>query len=291
LAAIQLSKKLQKNPSEPFEMLARVATGMAASIAFAFAIFLPVPGLFMTAVAMLLVIAAREWAQLCRFSSVIKTVYMLLLFILYSILIWLGRQSTEALLALVTLAFLLWLLSIPLLYFYSKSQSLFANTWLMGFAGLVFMLSTSTGLVWLKSLSQGEWRVVLLVGLVAVADTFAYLAGRKFGKNKLAASISPAKTREGAYGGLFANTLLVGVMILAFDFSGFSNLLLFILVVGASLFSVVGDLVESAVKRSNGVKDSGDLLPGHGGILDRIDGLLAATPFFVLATLLFSPLN
>jgi phosphatidate cytidylyltransferase len=161
----------------------------------------------------------------------------------------------------------------------------------MGSAGAVFMMSASVGLVWLKSLAQGEWRVVLLVGLVAIADTFAFLAGRKFGKNKLAAVISPAKTLEGAIGGVLANAVLAALLVLYFNFSITSNILLAGLIVGASLFSIVGDLVESAIKRSIGVKDSGDLLPGHGGVLDRIDGLLAATPFFVLATLLYSPLS
>lgn len=272
-------------------MLARVTTAVGAGTAFSLAVFLPIPGLFMVVVAALLVIAAREWAQLCRFSPVVKTSYILILFILYSLLIWINGQSTELLLGLVVFSFALWLISIPLLIFYSRSQNLFSNAWLMGFAGVIFMLSASAGLVWLKSLAQGEWRVILLVGLVAIADTFAFLAGRKFGQKKLAVDISPAKTLEGALGGVFGNAALAGLMVLAFDFSLKSNLLLVTLIVGASLFSIVGDLVESAIKRSSGVKDSGDLLPGHGGVLDRIDGLLAATPYFVLATLLFSPLS
>ena len=272
-------------------MLARVVTGVGAGTAFSLAIFLSIPGLFMLVVAALLVIAAREWAQLCRFSPLVKTSYILILFILYSLLIWVNRQSTELLLGLVVVSFCLWLASIPLLLFYSKSQAVFSNAWLMGLVGVVFMLSASGGLVWLKSLPQGEWRVILLVGLVAIADTFAFLAGRKFGKNKLAVDISPAKTLEGAFGGVLGNAVLAGLMILVFDFSLKSNVLLVTLIVGASLFSIVGDLVESAIKRCSGVKDSGDLLPGHGGVLDRIDGLLAATPYFVLATLLFSPLS
>jgi phosphatidate cytidylyltransferase len=272
-------------------MLARVSTGVGAGIAFSLVIFLPIPGLFITAVAVLLAFAAKEWAQLCHFQRRAKYAYVAALLVAYCVLIWINQQSTDILLSLILLAFSLWLLAIPFLYRYSQSKGLFSNIWLVSVVGTIFMLSTSVGLVWLKSLDDGEWRVVLLVGLVALADTFAFLAGRKFGKHKLAAQISPAKTLEGAYGGLLANVMLAALFILAFDYSALSNALLFFLIVGASAFSVLGDLAESAIKRSSGVKDSGDLLPGHGGILDRIDGLLAATPFFVLATLLFSPLS
>lgn len=272
-------------------MLARISTAILAGVIFAMAIFLPVPGLFMTTVAILLVFAAREWAQLCQFSSAVRLIYMIVLFLAYTLLIWVGRWSTDLLLSLVLVAFLMWIFSIPLLLFFSRIQILFSNRIVLGLIGAIFILSTAAGLVWLRSLDQGMWRVLLLVGLVAIADTFAFIVGKKFGKHKLAASISPAKTKEGALGGLMANSVLAGALVLTFDFSNFSNLMLFVLIVGSSMLSIVGDLVESAIKRSRGVKDSGDLLPGHGGILDRIDGLLAATPFFVLATLLFSPLS
>lgn len=272
-------------------MWARVSTGVTAGIAFSLAIFLPFPGLFISVVALLLVFAAREWSRLSQFNALARLVFIFLLLILYSALIWVGRQNTAPLLLLTCLAMLFWLLIIPLLCLYNRFSSWFSNAWFVGFLGSIFLLSTATGLVWLKSLEQGEWRVVLLVGLVAAADTFAFLAGRKFGKNKLASEISPAKTREGAYGGLLANSLLALIIIWAFDFSGFSNFLVLALIIGASILSIVGDLLESAIKRNSGVKDSGDMLPGHGGILDRIDGLLAATPYFVLGTLLFSPLS
>lgn len=273
-------------------MLTRVSTGVAAALAFVLVVFLPIPGLFTLAVAIVLLMASREWAQLCRLAPVTRTLFILTLFICYSIMIGVVQRTTIPLIAVQSVSLLFWLATIPLLLFYSRTKSIFTKTWLMMLAGSVFIISAATGLIWLESQDNGQWRVALLVGLVAIADTFAFLAGRQFGRNKLASDISPAKTLEGAVGGLLANGVLASLMVwLVFDFSSSSNLLLVLLIVGASIFSVVGDLVESAVKRSNGVKDSGDLLPGHGGILDRIDGLLAATPFFVLATFLFSPLS
>ncbi len=126
--------------------------------------------------------------------------------------------------------------------------------------------------------------VLLLVGLVWVwgADTFAYFAGKKFGKNKLAPKISPGKTREGVMGGT------IGVVVIAFISAQLMDLprdKWFYWLLGAafiSLISVVGDLYESWLKRNIGVKDSGNVLPGHGGVLDRIDGVIAAMPFYYL---------
>jgi|TARA_B110000483_G_scaffold145435_1_gene173618 phosphatidate cytidylyltransferase len=272
-------------------VIARLTTGISAGALFLVAIFLPVPGLFVVVAGAVLIVAAREWSQLCGFGLLLQIAYVIGLALSYVFFLVQLDGLAGALLPLVVLAFSLWILAIPLLIFYRKSQAVFSNTWLVAVSGAVFLLSASLGLVWLKTLPDGEWRVTLLVGLVAVADTFAYLAGRRFGCNKLAADISPAKTMEGALGGFVGNFILAGILVVLIDFSPISNSFIVALILGASLLSIVGDLTESAIKRHSGVKDSGDLLPGHGGILDRIDGLLAATPFFVLATMLFSALS
>ena len=122
---------------------------------------------------------------------------------------------------------------------------------------------------------------IALLVVVWSADTFAYLAGRRFGKRKLAPSISPGKTIEGLAGGLIgAGLVALLAAIYALDLSPAQTLIWLLASLVAALFSVVGDLFESRLKRRAGVKDSGGLLPGHGGVLDRIDGLLAAAPVF-----------
>ncbi len=123
--------------------------------------------------------------------------------------------------------------------------------------------------------------IFTLIAIVAGGDTGAYFAGRAFGRHKLYPKISPKKTIEGAVGGLATSVLLV-LTIDAFTNLGMStgHLVLVALVTGAT--GQAGDLVESTVKRAVGVKDSGTLLPGHGGILDRIDGILFGLPVFVL---------
>ena len=145
--------------------------------------------------------------------------------------------------------------------------------------GFIFLFAWCA-LLWMR-LEQGAAMTIALLVVVWSADTFAYLAGRRFGKRKLAPSISPGKTIEGLVGGLVgAGLVALLAAIYALDLSPAQTLVWLLASLLAALFSVVGDLFESRLKRRAGVKDSGGLLPGHGGVLDRIDGLLAAAPVF-----------
>ena len=138
------------------------------------------------------------------------------------------------------------------------------------------------GLVYLqRQFEPGEWILLYLLTLVWVADIGAYFSGRRFGKNKLAPTISPGKTREGVAGGLLANLCWMLVVYLLVDGWGIDLMLFLVIGVATVAISVVGDLSISILKREAGVKDSGRLLPGHGGILDRIDSVIAASPIFV----------
>ena len=133
---------------------------------------------------------------------------------------------------------------------------------------------------------HGPKLVMFLFMLVWVADIGAYFSGRQWGSHKLAPAVSPGKTIEGVYGAL-AGAALCALALFYFDWlPGISLLQLLTLCMACILISVAGDLWESVLKRQQGVKDSGTLLPGHGGILDRIDSQIAAVPFF-LAGLLF----
>ncbi len=126
-----------------------------------------------------------------------------------------------------------------------------------------------------------RWVVLLLV-LICAADTGAWATGRRWGRRRLADRVSPGKSWEGAAGGLAA-TLVVALLAAAWlGLSAAATAGLLVLAVATGAFSVVGDLLESLVKRHAGVKDSGTLLPGHGGILDRIDSITAAAPWFAL---------
>jgi phosphatidate cytidylyltransferase len=126
-----------------------------------------------------------------------------------------------------------------------------------------------------------QWLMYGLM-LVWVADIGAYFSGKRFGKNKLAPAISPGKTREGLYGAVASVSVytVIAAYYFGLDIITAANLLL--LAVVLTLVSVAGDLYESILKREHGVKDSGTILPGHGGMLDRIDSVLAAMPVFMV---------
>jgi phosphatidate cytidylyltransferase len=157
-----------------------------------------------------------------------------------------------------------------------------------GVAGAVVLVGAWFAVVELQA--RSPWLVLAAMAVVWIADTAAYFAGRRFGRRKLAPSISPGKTWEGVYGGLAAVALYALALAPLAPSAGFAGVpgvaatlafVAFALLLAA--VSVVGDLYESLLKRQAGAKDSGTLLPGHGGVLDRIDALVAAMPFAALA--------
>lgn len=130
--------------------------------------------------------------------------------------------------------------------------------------------------------------MVVLVVVVATADIGAYFVGKRFGKHKMAALVSPAKTWEGFWGGVAACTMLALLLwnLLPDSEVHIGLAAIVLVIIPTALASVIGDLTVSMVKRESGVKDSGSLLPGHGGVLDRLDSLCGAAPVFALGLLL-----
>jgi len=159
-------------------------------------------------------------------------------------------------------------------------------------AGVVVLLAAWVAIASLQA--HSPWLVLAAMAVVWIADIAAYFAGRRFGKRKLAPTISPGKTWEGVWGALVAVAayalLLVAVAPSAFAPAGPAAMAAFVAFLPLlAAVSVVGDLFESLLKRQAGVKDSGALLPGHGGVLDRVDALLAAMPFAALAATAWLP--
>lgn len=147
------------------------------------------------------------------------------------------------------------------------------------FAGLLTLVPAWYSLVHLRLdfAAGAEWLLFLLI-LVAATDSGAYFAGRRFGRVRLAPRVSPGKTWEGVFGGLSAGCLVAWAGAGWFQLPAVPFVLLAVAVI---VFSMIGDLTESLLKRSAGVKDSGTLFPGHGGMLDRIDSLTAAAPILL----------
>lgn len=170
----------------------------------------------------------------------------------------------------------LWLLSFP------ASSVVWGNqlvSLLLGFCILVpFVLS----LLALSAESKGLTMIFYVVCLVAAADSGAYFVGKAIGKTKLAEKVSPNKTWEGFAGGLAAALLLAAVVWFFIESFGFSLAAFLLIAFICACVGVLGDLFESMLKRHRGVKDSGSILPGHGGVLDRIDSHMAALPIFAM---------
>jgi phosphatidate cytidylyltransferase len=230
---------------------------------------------------------AWEWAGLMHLQTLQRQAFAALAVGLLAIA-WFTPLRDAALAVLLVPAVLWWLLA-PLLFrgFPGNLQRRPLPPALMAILGLLLIVSTILALAWLHALPGGPQKLLYLLFLVFAADTGAFLAGRNFGRHKLAATISPAKTIEGAVGGLLlcAAWALTGGLY-AFEVSGAQLAWLVALSLIVAVASIVGDLVESMFKRVSGIKDSGSILPGHGGMLDRVDSILAAAPVMVLGLLI-----
>ncbi|NND92049.1 MAG: phosphatidate cytidylyltransferase [Granulosicoccus sp.] len=151
--------------------------------------------------------------------------------------------------------------------------------------GIFIFFMTALSLQSLRSFAPdaSSWLLLYALSIVWFMDIGAYFSGRRFGHRKLAPGISPGKTWEGVYGGLAVTGLLLLVVLLSADWADGNRFKLLVATVLAAAASVLGDLYESRLKRAAGLKDSSQMLPGHGGVLDRIDGVVAAIPVFTFA--------
>lgn len=179
-------------------------------------------------------------------------------------------------------SFVFWLAAIGLIFNLNYLKRIMSIKPL-GFAiGLWLLIPFFMGLRYLYS-DINVTAVIIPLVIVWISDSFAYFYGRKFGRTKLLESVSPNKTVEGMMAGFIGVLLFALVLFMVFNYRPYvPNLLIFLI---TSAFGVLGDLFESACKRINNIKDSGKIIPGHGGILDRIDSLLAAIPVFALGQL------
>lgn len=269
----------------------RVITALVLAAIFLAALFGLPAGYFSFFIGAVVLIGAWEWANLSGLPAVWQRLAysVAVLGLLVGAALYLGfegeaspRLNNLAIRDLLIVGCSWWAVALLLVQGYPSSAVLWGNKLLRLLMGLLVLIPTWVALVYVRQQVNGAWLVLLLMLIVALADSGGYFAGRRFGKHKLAPAVSPGKTWEGFAGGLLANCLLAVILSQALNAS---LLLMLVLVVPTSLISVLGDLLESMVKRHAGVKDSGSILPGHGGILDRVDGITAGAPVFALALL------
>jgi len=235
-----------------------------------------------------------EWLRLAEIDDPIARGVLLVVNLLLMVaLVWASRSATGGSLILFQLMVMLgviwWLLAVIWLrhYDFASDHDTHARVFKLAAATLsVIPAWCALALIHASQPHGNRWLLVALM-IVWAADSGAYFAGRRFGKTKLSPRISPNKTIEGLVGGVIAGMI---VALAAAPLAGASMQQLpyvAIVAIWTILFSVVGDLYESLLKRHVGAKDSSHLIPGHGGVLDRIDSVLAALPVFALGKLLF----
>lgn len=224
-----------------------------------------------------------EWSRLAGWTdSVTRLLFLLgLTVVLLAAALLLQAGGLNVLLAL---GAAWWLLALGLVLRYERvGRGLTPSPGLRALAGDLILVPAWGALVALHGQEpHGPASVLFLVALVWLADTGAFFAGRRWGRRKLAVRVSPGKSWEGVAGGVLAALAGAAVAVVLAGEPLHQVPILFVLVVVTVAASVLGDLTESLFKREAGLKDSGGLLPGHGGVLDRIDSLLAAAPVFVL---------
>ncbi len=225
-------------------------------------------------------LAGWEWANLAGLTEMPAR----LAYVLGLALALFGSQFLP-LMSVLSLAIVVWLAALGLVLTYPTSTTVWQHRSLKLIVGLMVLVPAWSCLVWLKKADNSSWLIVYLFALIWGADIGAYFFGKRFGKHKLAAKVSPGKSWEGVYGAL-AVTTLVAIGFGLGQHKSFPQVAVMVLFAWLIVaVSVLGDLLESMFKRERGVKDSSNLLPGHGGVMDRIDSLTAAIPVFCISLL------
>lgn len=270
----------------------RFVTASVLALVFLFALVSFSTPLFISFIMLIVLIAGWEWADLAR----VKTVTGKLLFLIAMLLsimitadyVGIYTQFDRTFSYQICFAIMvLWAVIFLWLQGYPSSAILWSPRPVMLALGIILLSATWLSLASIVSLENGRFMLLLALTIIVFADIGGYVAGKLFGQHKLAPTISPGKTWEGLFGGMALQLILImGLLLYMPEINGLS---LCLLVFPVAIASVIGDLFESMLKRQRGIKDSSNLLPGHGGFLDRLDGVMAALPMFFVILSKASP--
>ncbi len=237
-------------------------------------------------VAAIVLFGAWEWANLSGLSvSAVRFAYTSLIAALIAALNYYSPDA--AFTGFILLSVVFWLLAAVWVVRYPAANG-WQTVWQRALIGVLVLTSSWMSLVSLHHQPRGGILLLMLLLLVWGADIGPYFAGKTWGRAKLAPNVSPGKTRAGLWGGLASCAVISLCFVLYLELDLLTGVYLLLLAMIAGLASVLGDLFESMLKRHRGIKDSSPLLPGHGGVLDRIDSITAAGPVFVLGVQLLA---
>ncbi len=266
----------------------RIITGLILAPLVLCGVFLLEPVHFSWFFAFILAIAGWEWANLSSLTTqVVRVTYaMLVAAVLFTVLP--GISVAWVL----TISVMWWIIATLLVMTYPATAKYWRHPGVSALLGFVIMLPMWKALVFIREaqfLPIESFNPLLLILyillLVWAADVGAYFTGKAWGKSKLAPNVSPGKSWAGAWGGISAAMILGLITSYMIGLNLLMSVQFLVITAVTAFISIIGDLTESMFKRTRGVKDSSALLPGHGGVLDRIDSLLAAIPVFVFLLL------
>ncbi|MBU2896516.1 phosphatidate cytidylyltransferase [Vibrio hepatarius] len=280
-------------------MKQRIITALILAPAVILGIFKLPLALFMLAVAMVTFLGYWEWTQFVesktRLFALIPSVAISALTL--AVIPFDARSLnliTDAHVVVLSLGSFWWIISSCLVLSFPRSAKLWQHSnWLRHLFGVLTLLPFFWSILLLRAEGiyedsyHGAKLVLFVCFIVWAADSGAYFCGKSFGKRKMAPHVSPNKTVEGLIGGIVTAILVGWGTAVWFDIEFSNSFSMVIITLVTVVISVLGDLVESMFKRVSGIKDSGNILPGHGGILDRVDSLTAAFPVFTLLYFIF----
>jgi phosphatidate cytidylyltransferase len=241
---------------------------------------------FIYLITFFVMLAAWEWSALMGIKPILlRLCYPVFVFGILNVTWFVNSEMT------LLFALMWWSMALALVLLYPTGGSVWGKGFVLrGLMGLCVLVPAWRALIYLRidllGVDRGPYILLYLFALIWGADSAAYFAGKKWGKNKLASQVSPGKTLQGLAGALVITVLLSAGLRWMYPKPYPDELIVIALGVVTILFSVLGDLFESMLKRNAGMKDSGSLFPGHGGLLDRIDSLTAAAPIFALGSIL-----
>lgn len=279
-------------------LVKRIITAVVLLIALVLLVTLSTPFVFSIVIGAIVLLAAREWTHFIGLTNLMSQMGYLLsvlgLIVGMCFLLGIGPSAAEIdqlrVLVIMLLGIVFWCGAFVLLRDYPENKDKWADQSHIALMGIFVLLPAWVGFVQLKYLDNSGIMLLSGVALISVADIGAYFAGKAFGDKKLAPDLSPKKTRAGVWGGMISCLVLALILLLLTNLFAVTITWseAFLLMVGTLLMfavSVVGDLFISMMKRVRHLKDSGHILPGHGGVLDRVDSHTAATPVFVILML------